>query len=43
MLPTIFALSLTPIYLSSILISALHPGRCARVLLQGQPIGFLGE
>lgn len=22
---------------------ALHPGRCARVLLQGQPIGFLGE
>jgi phenylalanyl-tRNA synthetase beta chain len=22
---------------------ALHPGRCARVLLDGQPIGFIGE
>lgn len=22
---------------------ALHPGRCARVLLEGQPIGFVGE
>jgi phenylalanyl-tRNA synthetase beta chain len=21
----------------------MHPGRCARVLLQGQPIGFVGE
>jgi phenylalanyl-tRNA synthetase beta chain len=36
-------LSARPLRFEAAVHPALHPGRCARVLLDGQPIGWLGE